>query len=200
MLGVAALWITVLLLGGGLALDKVLSDAITRNFDDGMAYVQTAMIASAEIGPDGEVFFNRPLADQRFLEPSSGLYYQISAKGREDWRSRSLWDRALKLNVNRPGMSLRVYDSDQFPEERLRVMERSVMLPGSRNHWVFAVAQARSGLDSQINALRSTLIKSFALLGIGLFVLAALQTFYGLRPLRAVRREIVRMQIGRAHV
>ena len=41
----------------------------------------TAMVASAEIGPDGEVFFNRPLGDQRFLEPNSGLYWQISGQG-----------------------------------------------------------------------------------------------------------------------
>ena len=76
MIGIAALWISLLLLGGGLALDRVLSDAITRNFDDGMNYVLTAMIASAEIGPDGEVLFNREPADQRFLEPNSGIYYQ----------------------------------------------------------------------------------------------------------------------------
>ena len=62
MIAIAALWISVLLIGGGFALDRVLTGAITRNFDDGMAYVLTAMIASAEIGPDGEVFFNRPLA------------------------------------------------------------------------------------------------------------------------------------------
>lgn len=196
MMGVAALWIAVLLIGGGVALDRVLQDAITRNFDDGMAYVLTAMIASAEIGPDGEVFFNRPLADQRFLEPSSGLYYQISAQGHEDWRSRSLWDRALKLDVDRRGTDLRVYDSDQFPDERLRVMERRVILPGSNDLWTFAVAQARSGLDGQIRSLRNTLIQSFLLLGLGLFLMASLQTVYGLRPLRAVRREIVRMRAG----
>tara|TARA_R110000782_G_scaffold78276_3_gene154959 strand:+ start:5537 stop:6844 length:1308 start_codon:yes stop_codon:yes gene_type:complete len=196
MMGVAALWITVLLIGGGLALDRVLGATITRNFDDGMAYVLTAMIASAEIGPDGEVFFNRPLADQRFLEPNSGLYYQISSARREDWRSRSLWDRALKLDLDRPGNELRVYDSDQFPDERLRVMERRIVLPGSQSRWVFAVAQARSGLDTQISTYRTTLIRSFALLGLGLFVLASLQSLYGLRPLRAVRREIVRMRSG----
>jgi len=117
MMGVAALWISILLIGGGMALDRVLQDAITRNFDEGLGYVLTAMIASAEIGPDGEVFFNRPLADQRFLEPNSGLYYQISAKGHEDWRSRSLWDRALKLDVDRPGTELRIDNSDQFPTE-----------------------------------------------------------------------------------
>lgn len=196
MMGVAALWISILLLGGGLALDRVLQDAVTRNFDDGMAYVLTAMIASAEIGPDGEVFFNRPLADQRFLEPNSGLYYQISTPGREDWRSRSLWDRALKLDLDRPNNDVRVYDSDQFPDESLRVMERKVMLPGSPARWTFAVAQARSGLDGQIRELRTTLVRSFVILGFGLFVLASLQTFYGLRPLRAVRREIARMRTG----
>ena len=196
MIGVAALWITILLVGGGLALDRVLQDAITRNFDEGMAYVLTAMIASAEIGPDGEVFFNRPLADQRFLEPNSGLYYQISSAHHEDWRSRSLWDRALRLDVDRPGSDLRVYNSDQFPDESLRVMERSVVLPGSDERWTFAVAQARSGLDDQIRTLRVTLIRSFLLLGLGLLMLVIIQTIYGLRPLRAVRREIVRMRNG----
>ena len=136
------------------------------------------------------------MEDQRFLEPNSGLYYQISARGHEDWRSRSLWDRALKLDVDRPGADLRISDSRQFPDEKLRVMERKVVIPGSNARWTFAVAQARSGLDAQISALRVTLVRSFALLGVGLFLMASVQSFYGLRPLRAVRREIVRMRAG----
>jgi uncharacterized membrane protein YbaN (DUF454 family)/signal transduction histidine kinase len=196
MIGIAALWISVLLLGGGVALDRVLSDAVTRNFDDGMNYVLTAMIAAAEIGPDGEVLFNRELADQRFLEPNSGLYYQISAKGHEDWRSRSLWDRALKVPGDHADRNFHVYDSKQFPGEDLRVMERSVILPGSDARWMFMVAQARQGLDGQIKTLRSTLFKSFALLALGLIVLATLQTIYGLRPLRKVRLEIIKMRDG----
>jgi len=196
MIGIAALWISLLLLGGGLALDRVLSDAITRNFDDGMNYVLTAMIASAEIGPDGEVLFNREPADQRFLEPNSGIYYQISGKGHEDWRSRSLWDRALKVNPEHHDDAPHIYDSNQFPGEDLRVMERSIILPGSNTRWMFMVAQAREGLDAQIKTLRSTLFESFALLALGLIVLATLQTIYGLRPLRKVRHEIVRMRAG----
>ena len=196
MIGIAALWISILLLGGGLALDRVLSQAITRNFDDGLNYVLTAMIASAEIGLDGEVLFNRPLADQRFLEPNSGLYYQISARGHEDWRSRSLWDRALTVLPEHDDRSFHAYDSRQFPGEDLRIMERTIVLPGSDTRWMFMVAAARAGLDDQIRTLRSTLTQSFALLALGLIVLTTLQTLYGLRPLRRVRKEIVRMRAG----
>ncbi len=196
MIGIAALWISLLLLGGGLALDRVLSAAVTRNFDDGLNYVLTAMIASAEIGPDGEVLFNRPLADQRFLEPNSGLYYQISAKGHEDWRSRSLWDRALKALPDHDDRNFHAYDSKQFPGEDLRIMERTIILPGSNTRWMFMVAAARAGLNDQITTLRSTLFQSFALLALGLIALATLQTLYGLRPLRKVRQEIVRMRAG----
>lgn len=195
MILIAALWIGFLLLAGGVALDRILVSAVTRSFDDGLNYVVTAMIASAEIGPEGEVLFNRPLADQRFLEPASGLYYQISGKGHEDWRSRSLWDRALR--VQPAGTSqFTAHDSLEFPGEPLRVMQQEVILPGSKTRWIFIVAQARSSLDAQIKALRSTLVWSFAALGLGLVLLSAVQVFYGLLPLRKIRREIVRMREG----
>src|SRR3546814_1172992 len=73
MILIAAAWIALLLAGGGFALDRVLTTAITSNFDNGIEYMLTSLIVSAEIGPDGEVIFNRELADQRTLEPYSGL-------------------------------------------------------------------------------------------------------------------------------
>lgn len=75
-------------------------------------------------------------------------------------------------------------------------MERTVILPGSDTRWLFMVAQAREGLDGQIRTLRTTLFNSFALLALGLFMLATLQTIYGLRPLRKVRLEIIKMRGG----
>ena len=86
MILIAAAWIALLLAGGGFALDRVLVTAVTRNFDDQLEYVLTALIVSADIGPDGEVLFNREPADQRFLEPYSGLYWQVSAPGQETLR------------------------------------------------------------------------------------------------------------------
>ncbi len=199
MLVIAAGWITLLLLGGGLALDSTLAGLVTRSFDDQMGYMLTGMVGSAEIGPDGEVFFNRPLGDQRFLEPNSGLYWQISGAGHEDFPSRSLWDRSLKTDPGHFDGQPHTYDSTQFPEEPLRIMERSIILPHSKTVWWFMVAQSRSELDAQINRIRIILIESFVVLGLGLMVMAALQSWYGLGPLRRVRRAIQRMRTTGGH-
>ncbi len=198
MLLIAVAWISVLLVGGGFALDRTMTGLATSNFDNQLDYMLTAMVGSAEIGPDGEVFFNRALGDQRFLEPNSGLYWQISGKGHDDFPSRSLWDRQLKLKNDHFDGSPHVYDSNQFEGERLRVIERTVILPGSKVDWIFAVAAGRGDLDAQIQRIRAILIWSFVVLGLGLITMAALQTYYGLGPLRRVRRAIALMREGQA--
>ena len=194
MLFIAFAWIFVLLLGGGIALDQTLSGLVTRNFDDQLGQMLTAMVASAEVGPEGEVYFSRVLGDQRFLEPNSGLYWQISGKGREDFPSRSLWDRTIKLKNDHFDNQPHIYDSSQFEGEPLRVIERSVILPGTNTQWQFAVAQSRNQLDAQINRIRAILIWSFVVLGLGLIAMAVAQTYYGLGPLRRVRQAIVRLR------
>ncbi|MEQ1494744.1 MAG: HAMP domain-containing sensor histidine kinase [Novosphingobium sp.] len=194
MMLIAAGWISVLLLGGGLALDQTLTGQVTRNFDSQLGNLLNGMIASAEVGPDGEVFLNRPLGDQRLLEPNSGLYWQIRGQGHDDFPSRSLWDRSLDIRANHIDKEPHAYDSTQFPNEPLRVLERTIQLPGSETVWWFSVAERRSELDSQIGRVRRILVRSFAVLGIGLLVMAMLQTWLGLGPLRGVRLAIQRMR------
>jgi signal transduction histidine kinase len=196
IIGIAAIWITVLLLGGGYALDRVLTSSLVENFDKQLEYVLNAMIAASEIGPDGEVRFNRPPADQRFLEPYSGVYFQVSGEGADAFPSRSLWDRRLRVDARHNDVDLHTYDSREFEDEPLRIVERDVILPGSDVRWRFQVAQSREIIDRQIKDLRTTLVRAFAALGIGLLVLAALQAFYGLWPLRRVRKEVVAIRSG----
>ena len=57
MMLIAAGWITILLLVGGLALNSTLTGLITRSFDEQLEYTLTAMVGSVEIGPEGDVFF-----------------------------------------------------------------------------------------------------------------------------------------------
>ena len=197
MIVVAALWITALLLLGGFALDRILTGTIVRNFDDQLEYVlNTGLVAASEIGPEGEVRFNRQPADQRFIEPYSGLYFQVSGEGADTFPSRSLWDRRLRVDDGHRDINVHIYNSDEFADEPLRIAERDVILPGSKVRWRFQVAQSREMIDTQIRQLRSTLFWSFLALGIGLLILAALQTFYGLWPLRRVRQDVAAIRSG----
>lgn len=200
MIGIAAIWIAALLLMGGFALDRILSRSIVDSFDNQLVFVLNSMIGSSEIGPDGEVRFNRAPADQRFVEPYSGLYFQISGAGAETFPSRSLWDRRLRVNDTHADVKPHLYDSDEFSThdnaEPLRIAERDAVLPGSQVRWRFQVAESRESINDQIRRLRLTLIWSFTALGFGLVVLAALQTFYGLWPLRRVRDEVASIRSG----
>ena len=200
MIGVAAVWIVALLLIGGYALDRVLTRSIVDSFDNQLVFVLNSMIASSEIGPTGEVRFNRPPADQRFVEPYSGAYFQISGAGAETFPSRSLWDRRLQVSDKHADLKPHLYDSNEFSThehaEPLRIAERDAILPGSPVRWRFQVAESREPINQQVHRLRSILIWSFSALGVGLIVLAALQTFYGLWPLRRVREEVAAIRSG----
>jgi hypothetical protein len=114
MIVVAALWIAALLLIGGFALDRVLSRSSIDTFDNQLVFILNSMIASSEIGPDGEVRFTRAPADQRFVEPYSGLYFQISGAGADTFPSRSLWDRRLQVSDRHRDVKPHLYDSDEF--------------------------------------------------------------------------------------
>ena len=196
MIGVAAAWILLLLVGGGVALDRVISQSITANFDDGIEYLLVAMIRASDVGPDGKVRLLEPLGEQRFVEPYSGLYWQIDGTEDEPLTSRSLWDRTLDVGQPHSDEDVHVRDSNQFDGEPLRIAERDVLLPDSPIIWRFQVAQKREALDAQLNLVRKTIVRSFAILGLGLIILAGLQTVYGLWPLRRIRAGIAALRQG----
>jgi hypothetical protein len=114
-----------------------------RAIDAQLDSVLDTMVASAEIGPSGEVFFDRPVGDARFLEPNSGFYWQVSGEGHEPFSSRSLGDRRLGASSGGAWAGPVYVNSDQLPGEPLRMVERSITLPGSDVEWQFVVARSR---------------------------------------------------------
>lgn len=199
MILIAAVWISLLLALGGFALDRVLADTLRSSFDEQLASNLKAMINTAELDEAGEVRLLRPLGDQRFSEPYSGLYWQISGAGMAVFPSRSLWDR--QLGPPPRGADCRqpcVHDSTLFAGEPLRIMGRSVRLPGARASIYFQVAQSSRDLERQLARTRSILVWSLTVLGLGLIGMAAFQSTYGLAPLRRVSDAIAAIRSGRA--
>ena len=199
MMVIAAGWILILLTLGGVALDRALTSLVSRQFDEQLAISLNAMVSSAEIDPFGEVYFNRILGDQRFLEPNSGFYWQINGGGFQPYLSRSLWDLPLPVREDMRAVEPIFYDIQSENGEDLRIAQRTVGLPGSEVDWQFVVAGSRAELDAQLADIRAILVWSFAVLGIGLFVMAMLQTWYGLGPLRRIRLAIQHIRTAGAN-
>ena len=199
MVLIAAVWITMLLGVGGLALVQVLDDTLTASFDEQLANNLNAMINAAELDEVGDVRLLRPLGDQRFAEPYSGLYWQVSGGGHAPFPSRSLWDRQLTLPPgNQDCRTPCKFESTQFPSETLRVIARSVRLPGAAQPFLFQVAQSSRDLDRQKARTRTVVGWSLGVLGIGLIVMVGLQSIYGLAPLRRVSKAIAAIRSGEA--
>jgi signal transduction histidine kinase len=199
MVLIAAVWITMLLGVGGLALVQVLDDTLTASFDEQLANNLNAMINAAELDEVGDVRLLRPLGDQRFAEPYSGLYWQVSGGGHAPFPSRSLWDRQLSLPPgNQDCRTPCKFESTQFPSETLRVIARSVRLPGAAQPFLFQVAQSSRDLDRQKARTRTVVGWSLGVLGIGLIVMVGLQSIYGLAPLRRVSKAIAAIRSGEA--
>jgi signal transduction histidine kinase len=182
------------------ALDRIVTRTITRNFDERLAEALPIMISAAEIDPvSGEILrFNRDPVDPRFNEPYSGLYWQVGAEGRLKFRSRSLWDRELPLDTSRACVEPCVSDSMPFADEPLRTIERDGIIPGSKVIWRFQVAQDRRQLDQQLARVRQTMWVSLGMLGAGLFALAVLQATVGLLPLKRMSLAIAAIRSGKA--
>ncbi len=189
-----------MLLGvGGMALVRVLDDTLTASFDEQLANYLNAMINAAELDEVGDVRLLRPLGDQRFAEPYSGLYWQVSGGGHAPFPSRSLWDRQLdQPQGNRDCRTPCRFESTQFAGETLRVIARSVRLPGASQPFLFQVAQSSRDLDRQKARTRTVVGWSLGLLGIGLIFMVGLQSIYGLAPLRRVSKAIAAIRSGEA--
>ena len=200
MIGVAALWIAALLLIGGFALDRVLSRSIVDSFDNQLVFILNSMIASSEIGPDGEVRFNRPPPTSASSSLIRASISRSAARAPTRFRRDPCGTAACASTTTTPTSSRTSTTATNFRPpghaEPIRVAERDVTLPGSKIRWRYQVAQSRETIDDQIHRLRSTLIWSFTALGFGLLALAALQTFYGLWPLRRVRQEVAAIGSG----
>jgi signal transduction histidine kinase len=81
--------------------------------------------------------------------------------------------------------------------ERLRLLERTVEIPGAAGPVSVQVAASRDATDAEVARLRRGIGLAFGLLGLGLVGGVAAQVVWGLRPLRVARRALAEVRAGR---
>jgi signal transduction histidine kinase len=159
------------------------------------------LVSGVGRAPDGSLAIASPLAEPRFREPLSGLYWQVSAEpDGPALHSRSLWDAALELPQDEPADGEVHEHTIPGPGgASLLVIERVVTLADNLGGGAVraAVALDRSEIHAAGLAFASELALSLAILALFLVMAAWVQVTVGLRPLDTVRQRLGEVRAGR---
>lgn len=194
----ASVWCAIVLVAGGVLLSQLFRDYVVRNFDARLAVHLENLAAVSDVLADSGLKLERELADPRFGQPYSGLYWQISHAEGVLLRSRSLWDTELERAP--PGAVTASSYADQVGPsgQRLRVMSRAIALSESDQRFVFQVAADTAEHRAEIQRFDRALVRSLSVLGIGLLSAVLVQVHFGLRPLRRIREALAAIRSGSA--
>lgn len=193
----------VLLIVAGLLLNNLFASAVERNFDARLQAVLDGLLASVEIDSGGDLKIQGEIADTRFRLPLSGWYWQIGPV--ETGRKRGLYSPSLleeRLKIGKIDVKSR--DDAQIARffltdsngTRLRAIEQRFTLFGGEESYSFVVAGNFDELKQEIAVFRGALVIVLGMLGAGLLAALMVQVRYGLKPLRALRREVSSIRKG----
>jgi signal transduction histidine kinase len=210
LIAAAAVWTVIGLVVGGFLLAGVFRSSVESDFDARLKFDLDGMIAAAEPGPAGQVSLQGRFTDPRFERVYSGWYWQISpdqksASINDTQISRSLWDHTIKI-TDQKHRNDSDWGNGTGPEgQHLRVVSQHIEFPvtdtpqkNDTRSYRFIVAGDSQQIDAEIARFDSTLIWSFALLGLGLLSGIFVQVRVGLIPLRRVRNALARIRDGEA--
>jgi signal transduction histidine kinase len=206
----AAVWSILGLLAGVLVLSRVFRDSAERSFDNRLIADLDSVIAVTELDCDGTLVMPRPLAAERFFNPFTGWYWQISSNAKQPkqlMRSRSLWDQWLKLSPE-AASAVRMGYVTGPKQQNLRYAEQIVSLPASDEAdegktcvggaFRVMVAADLKDVEADVASFNTTLLWSIAILGAGLIGAMVLQVRWGLAPLDQVSKSLANIREGRA--
>jgi len=190
LLAISMVWLFLALTVGGILLSAAFRDHVEMETDARLSQTMDSMIGASDIAEDGRITFSRPLSDQRFNEPYSGWYWQISAPGFDSLRSRSLWDQELVVDYGVSGLPRRIFEAPGPEGQVLRVLEREVLLPGTDQTLTFMVATDVGEMLGHIARFDRIIKWSLGALGLGILVAMILQVAFGLQPLHRMTANL----------
>jgi len=196
--GAAAL--AVALIVAGLGLSYLFERHVMRSLAAELEVDLRQAMGSIEIDASGRPLLRREPSDPHFVEPLSGLYWQLSTASGIT-RSRSLWDVTLPLVADElaPG-ELHLHRIAGPGGSNLLAVERSVFLKWKDGptlvRLVFAADTAR--IVAARRAFVGDLIPALGLLGLVLAGAMWVQIGLGLKPLERMRDGIKAIREGSA--
>ncbi|MGJ4925507.1 ATP-binding protein [Bradyrhizobium sp. HKCCYLS2038] len=203
MIGVAAIWISIVLFASGLGLSIVIRRVVEAHFDHDLLDHARELADLVELDAGQRLFIARNLSDPRFSPARSGMYWQVILPNGETARSPSLPD-DLSLSATTeqtredslpPSTALTNVEGPTGPMR----MVRNISDPSRLGQPVDVRVGADERLISdEMEHLNLTLMATLGLLALAMVGTAYAQVAYGLRPLQRMSRAIVDVRSGKA--
>jgi signal transduction histidine kinase len=196
----AAVSLTIALLIAGVGLVSLFERQVVRRIGVELDTYIRQLAANISVSPDGSLQLNRPLADPRFDQPLSGLYWQIvdDTTGAK-LRSRSLWDHVITLPDDplEPGV-VHHHDLPGPSGETLFLSERRVIytVNGVTRRLRITAAIDRKEIVDARSDFAGDVALSLAILAVILMIASWGQIVVGLRPLEALRQSVNAVRSG----
>ncbi len=191
LLVAAAISIAFALLLAGLALIGIFEAQVRTRVEQELHNHLLQLVAATRVSPDGTVSVKGDIADPRFEQPLSGMYWEVRpVDGGEVVTSRSLWDASLGHLDN---------TTTTGPEgEPLIAATRTIRLDanGKETAYQITVATHLSELSDPVESFSKSITYYLSLIGFALLIAAWVQVSIGLSPLKALSERLKAVASG----
>jgi len=200
LLVAAVVSVATALLIAGMSLVVMFERHVERRIGSELETYLNQITTNVDVTSDGRIAFSHDLADPRFNQPLSGLYWQIQDEVRPTLlRSRSLWDNVIELPEDE--LTRGTVHEHLLPGpsgQPLIVSERQILFqPDSEERRVrIAVAVDKRTLVEARNAFAADMLPYLGVMAAVLLVAAWIQIRIGLAPLDSVRRGVTDIRSG----
>lgn len=198
LLAASAVSILLALVLSGFALIKVFESQVSARVERELDNHLLQLAGALETGLDGKLYLARQLADPRFQQPLSGLYWQIVWTEQEPLRSRSLWDESISAPPLATSGASRISLISGPGSTPLIALERVVtVLRQNQPYEVrLLVGTDAAEVSEPVASFTRWLLVSLSALAAFLAVAAWAQVKVGLRPLEALRAGLGQIRQG----
>lgn len=200
LLVAAVISVATALLIAGISLVVMFERHVERRIGSELETYLNQIAASVDMTDSERIAFGHDLADPRFNQPISGLYWQIQDEERPTLlRSRSLWDNVIELPDDE--LTRGTVHGHFLPGpagQQLIVRERQILFQpttGERRVRIAVAVDKRTLVEAR-NAFATDMLPYLVVMAAVLLVAVWIQVRIGLAPLDSVRRGVTDIRSG----
>ena len=200
LLVAAVISVATALLIAGISLVVMFERHVERRIGSELETYLNQIAASVDMTDSERIAFGHDLADPRFNQPISGLYWQIQDEERPTLlRSRSLWDNVIELPDDE--LTRGTVHGHFLPGpagQQLIVRERQILFQpttGERRVRIAVAVDKRTLVEAR-NAFAADMLPYLVVMAAVLLVAVWIQVRIGLAPLDSVRRGVTDIRSG----